>query len=373
MQPRRISLAPAGIIARNRPTTAPDAIMLIPHETLRANAVRIFQAAGSSAEEAEIVADHLVEANLRGHDSHGVGMISIYMKNIANGTLVANRRGRIIKEEGAILHYDGERGYGQVTARLLTELGIERARRTGLAAVALRNAHHIGRIGSYGEQCAAAGLVSLHFVNVIGHEPNVAPHRGADARLGTNPVCIALPAAEEGRPMILDMATSKVAVGKVRVAYNEGRALAEGLLLDGAGRPTTDPGALFAEPGGAVLPMGDHKGYALAFACELLAGALTGGGTLTAENQGHDTITNNMLAFILDPGRLVDPSWLRREIQTITGCVTASPPRDPEAPVLIPGDPERRMRAWRMAEGIPIDEVTWGQLVAAAAGHGVKL
>lgn len=347
--------------------------MLVPYKTLRANAVRIFQAAGSSAEEAETVADHLVEANLRGHDSHGVGMISIYMKNLAGGTLVANRRGRILREDGAILHYDGERGYGQVTARLLTELGIERARRTGLAAVALRNAHHIGRIGSYGEQCAAAGLVSLHFVNVIGHKPYVAPHRGADARLGTNPVCIALPAAEEGRPMILDMATSKVAVGKVRVANNEGRALTEDLLLDGAGQATTDPAALFAEPSGAVLPMGDHKGYALAFACELLAGAVTGGGTLTAENQGQDTITNNMLAFILDPGRLVDPSWLRREVEAITGCVTASPPRDPAAPVLIPGDPERQMRARRMEQGIPIDEVTWGQLVEAAAGHGVKL
>ena len=102
--------------------------------------------------------------------------------------------------------------YGQVTARLLTELGIERSRRTGLAAVALRNAHHIGRIGSYGEQCAAAGLVSLHFVNVTGHKPYVAPHRGSDARLATNPVCIAFPAAEPGRPVILDMATSKVAV-----------------------------------------------------------------------------------------------------------------------------------------------------------------
>ena len=347
--------------------------MLIPYQTLRANAVRIFQAAGSSAEEAEIVADHLVEANLRGHDSHGVGMISIYMKNLAGGSLIPNRRGRLIKEDGAILHYDGERGYGQVTARALTELGIERARRTGLAAVALRNAHHIGRIGSYGEQCAAAGLISLHFVNVIGHRPHVAPHRGADARLGTNPVCIALPAGEPGRPVILDMATSKVAVGKVRVASNEGRRLAGDLLLDGAGRPTTDPGALFGEPGGAVLPMGEHKGYALGFICELLAGVVTGGGTLTPKNQGQDTITNNMLAFILDPRRLVDQAWLRQEIEAITGCVTASPPRDPAAPVLIPGDPERKMRARRMEEGITIDDVTWGQLAEAAAGHGVKL
>ena len=157
------------------------------------------------------------------------------MRNLAAGTLIPNRAGRILREEGAILLYDGERGYGQVVARRLTELGIERARKTGLAAVALRNAHHIGRIGSYGEQCAAAGLVSLHFVNVIGHKSYVAPHRGSDARLATNPVCIAFPAAEPGRPVIVDMATSKVAVGKVRVAANEGRRLEPDLLLDGAG------------------------------------------------------------------------------------------------------------------------------------------
>jgi uncharacterized oxidoreductase len=124
--------------------------MLIPETSLRATAARIFSAAGSAPEEAAIVADHLVEANLRGHDSHGVGMIPAYMRNLAAGTLIPNRAGRILREEGAILLYDGERGYGQVVARRLTELGIERARKTGLVAVALRNAHHIGRIGSYG-------------------------------------------------------------------------------------------------------------------------------------------------------------------------------------------------------------------------------
>jgi uncharacterized oxidoreductase len=348
-------------------------LMLIAYHTLRADAARIFLAAGSAAAEAEIVADHLVEANLRGHDSHGIGMIPTYIGNLTKGSLVPNRTGRIVKEDGAILLYDGERGYGQVVARTATELGIERARATGLAAVALRNSHHIGRIGSYGEQCAAAGLVSLHFVNVIGHRAYVAPHRGLDARLGTNPVCIALPAAEPGRPVVLDMATSKIAVGKVRVAANEGRRLAPDLLLDDTGRPTTDPNALFQESGGAVLPMGEHKGYALAFMCELLAGAIVGGGTLTPENQGQDTITNNMLSFILDPARLVDLDWLTREVRAITEQVTQSPPRQGNEPVLIPGDPERQMRALRLAEGIPIDKVTWGQLVATAAELGITL
>jgi len=347
--------------------------MLIPHGKLRAGAAEIFCSAGSAAPEAAIVADHLVEANLRGHDSHGVGMIPTYLAHVAAGSLVANRQGRVAKDDGAILIYDGERGYGQVVARAATMLGIERARRNGVALVALRNAHHIGRIGSYGEQCVAAGLVSLHFVNVIGHVPFVAPHRGSDARLATNPVCIAVPGATADRPVILDMATSKVPVGKVRVAANEGRRLAPDLLLDGAGRPTTDPAALFAAPTGALLPLGEHKGYALSFLCELLAGAIAGGGTLRPENQDKETITNNMLTIVFDPLRLGDMAWVRQEIEAVTRFVTASPPRDPAAPVLIPGDPERQARSRRLAQGIPVDDVTWGQLTDAARTVGLDL
>ena len=161
--------------------------MLISHHQLRAGASRIFLAAGSQPEEAEIVTDHLVEANLRGHDSHGVGMIPTYLGHLRAGSLVANSRGRILRDDGTTLIYDGERGYGQIAARTVTSLGIERAHETGIVVIALRNSHHIGRVGSYGEQCAAAGLVSLHFVNVTGHRPYVAPHRGSDARLATNP------------------------------------------------------------------------------------------------------------------------------------------------------------------------------------------
>jgi uncharacterized oxidoreductase len=345
--------------------------MLIDHRTLRGLTARILGAAGSAAEEADIVADHLVEANLRGHDSHGVGMIPSYMRDLDNGTLVPNRRGRAGGEDGAIIVYEGERGYGQVVARAAMTLGIERARRHGLAAIALRDAHHIGRVGAYGEQCAEAGLVSLHFANVIGHAPNVAPHRGRDGRLSTNPVCVAVPGGEPGRPVVLDMATSMIAVGKVRVARNEGRRLEPGLLLDVAGEPTTDPNDLFGEPHGALLPMAAHKGYALSFLCELLAGAVVGGGTLTPENQRQDTITNSMLSFLLDPARIVDRSWLAAEIEAITRYVTASPPRRIGEPVLIPGDPERASRAKRLAEGIPVDDNTWGEILAAAKSLGV--
>jgi hydroxycarboxylate dehydrogenase B len=347
--------------------------MLISHKKLHALAIRMFRLAGSSAEEAETVADHLIEANLCGHDSHGVVMIPHYLRDLAAGSLSPNRRGRLIGKKEAFILYDGERGYGQVVAREATALGIECARKSGVAVIALRNAHHIGRVGSYGEQCAAAGLVAVLFVNVTGHRPYVAPHRGRDARLSTNPVCIAVPGATADRPIILDMATSKVAVGKVRVAANQARSLAPGLLIDSGGRPTTDPQILFRDPSGALLPFAEHKGYALSFVCELLAGVLTGGGTLKPDNQRAGTITNAMLGFILDPARLVGQDWFCAEIEAIIDYVTASPPVDAAQPVLVPGDPERQHRARRIAEGVPIDSVTWDQIAAAARGLGLDL
>jgi hydroxycarboxylate dehydrogenase B len=345
--------------------------MLIDHQELRAIARRIFEAGGSLPEEARTISDHLAEANLRGHDSHGVGMIPRYVANLRLGTVAPNRKGRVLSESGSLVAYDGERGYGQVVAAEATRLAIERARKNGVAVVALRNAHHIGRVGTYGEMCAEADLVSVHFVNVIGHNAIVAPHRGSDARLSTNPVCIAVPAAEPGRPIILDMATSKVALGKVRVAKNRGVAMAPAHIIDSKGKPTTDPDAMFQKPTGAILPMAEHKGYALAFVCELLAGAIGGGGTLRPENQGLDTITNCMLSFVIDPSRIAERDWIRNEILAITRYVTASPAQNPAEPVLIPGDPERLSRAERVRNGVPLDAETWREIAAAGESLGL--
>jgi hydroxycarboxylate dehydrogenase B len=249
-------------------------MIVIDHAALLDIAERIFTAAGSDPDEARTIADYLVEANLRGHDSHGVGLIPNYLQHLAGGTVFANRKGRILSENGSMIVYDGERAWGQIAAREATTIAITKARETGVAVVALRNPHHIGRVGKYGEMCAEAGLVSFHFVNVTDARPAVAPWRGSDARFSTNPVCIAMPGPEPDRPIILDMATSVVAMGKVRVARNKGEQMKPGILLDGAGKPTTDPGAMYRDPRGAVLTFGEHKGYALAFVCEMLAGCL---------------------------------------------------------------------------------------------------
>jgi uncharacterized oxidoreductase len=346
---------------------------VINHQELHGIASRVFEAAGSDHSEARAIADHLLEANLRGHDSHGVGLIPNYLQHLAGGTVVANRTGRVVSENGSLIVYDGERAWGQIAAREATMIAIAKARETGVAVVALRNPHHIGRVGTYGEMCAAAGLVSFHFVNVTDARPAVAPWRGTDARFSTNPVCIAMPGPEPDRPIILDMATSVIAMGKVRVARNKGEQLKPGTLVDGEGRETTDPGAMYRQPRGALRTFGEHKGYALAFVCEMLAGALCGSGTMRPERQGAGTATNGMLTIVIDPSRLIDREWLRQEIAAMTAYITASPPSRPDEPVLIPGDPERRTRAQRLQEGVPIDPETWREIAAAARGINVLI
>ena len=348
-------------------------MMLIDHAELHGVALRVFEAAGSDHAEAQIIADHLIEANLRGHDSHGVGLIPNYLQHLAGGTVLPNRKGRVVSEDGSLIVYDGERAWGQIAAREAVIVGIAKARETGVAVVALRNPHHIGRVGTYGEMCANAGLVSFHFVNVTDARPAVAPWRGTDARFSTNPVCIAMPGPEPDRPIILDMATSVIAMGKVRVARNKGEQLKPGIIIDGDGKPTTDPGAMYGQPRGALMTFGEHKGYALAFICEMLAGALCGSGTMRPERQGRGTATNGMLTIVIDPSRLVDREWLAQEIAGMTAYITASPPARPEEPVLIPGDPERRTRAERIANGVPIDDETWRELTAAARAINVLI
>src|SRR5436190_23175177 len=264
----------------------------------------ILKSGGSAAPEADLVADHLVQANLAGHDSHGVGMIPAYVRHLKAGLVVPNTRAKLVKDDGAVLMFDGGRGYGRSVAGEAMAAGITRCRQTGVVALTLANAHHIGRVGAYGELASAAGLVSLHFVNVADHRGLVAPFRGTDARFVTNPVCIALPGTARQAPVLLDMATSAIAMGKVRVAKNEGHLVPEGIMLDQTGQPTRDPNVMYADPRGALLPFGGHKGYALALVTELLAGGLSGGPTIQPANERMGGTINNMFAILVDPARL---------------------------------------------------------------------
>lgn len=345
--------------------------MLLTADRLRRVTSAILTSGGCSAAEADLVADHLVQANLMGHDSHGVGMIPTYVRHLQMGLVVPNARVKVVKDDGAILMFDGGRGYGRSMGGEAMAAAIERCRRTGVVAMTLANSHHIGRVGAYGELAIAAGLVSLHFVNVTDHRATVAPFRGTDARFVTNPVCIAMPGTDRQPPLLLDMATSKIAMGKVRVARNEGHLAPEGALIDDKGRPTRDPGVMYREPHGALLPFGEHKGYALAVMTELLAGALSGGPTIQPGNARLGGVINNMFTIVVDPARLAGLEWLHREIDGFVDYVKASPPADPAAPVLVPGDPERLARAERSRSGIAIDAATWQEILEAGEKVGL--
>lgn len=346
--------------------------MLFSEKSLHQIVSSLIKAAGSSAAETRIVADHLVLANLTGHDSHGAGMVPTYLQSIKAALLKPNTPVKLVNDSGSIMVFDGQRGFGQRVAREAMDQAITRCRETGLVLMTLRNAHHIGRVGSYGEQAIAAGLISLHFVNVTDHPPLVTPYNGARARFLTNPICFAMPATDQNPAALLDMATSKIALGKARVALFEGKPVDDGCLLDAEGRPTTDPRVLLADPRGALTPFGEYKGFGLAFFCELLAGALSGGGTIQPGNKPHGSIINNMITFVIDPGRLVDVDWMKREIDALTEYVLDTPTVSADSgPVMIAGAPERLAMEQRLQNGVPLDTNTWQELLSAARSVGL--
>ncbi|WP_406671721.1 malate/lactate/ureidoglycolate dehydrogenase [Raoultella terrigena] len=331
--------------------------------------VALFSHLGSTASEATLVADHLIAANLAGHDSHGVGMIPSYVRSHAAGHLQLNRHASIMKDAGAVVTLDGNAGFGQVVAHEAMQIGIEKAQRHGMAAVALRNAHHIGRIGYWAEQCAAAGMISIHFVSVVG-DPMVAPFRGKDSRFGTNPLCVVFPRRGQP-PLLLDYATSAIAFGKTRVAWHKGEAVPAGSLIDAHGEPTNDPAVMQTSPLGALLTFAQHKGYALATLCEILGGAVSGGQTTHKESLQTcvDAIFNCMTTIILDPETFDAPQMQSQTEAFIDWCKQS--PHEADAPILVPGEWEQANREERLAQGIPLDEGSWQAICSAAQEAGL--
>jgi len=342
--------------------------ILIPTPALQCWVEQLWRAAGSSIDEARLTAEHLVGANLAGHDSHGVGMVPRYVASWLADELQLNRHVAITSDSGTMLSLDAQRGMGQSLAYEAMNLAIDRARQHGVCVMGLKNAHHIGRIGHWAEQAVAAGMVSIHFVNAMS-TPVVAPFRGSQARYVTNPFTVGIPVP--GRePLLLDYATSAIAMGKVRVAYNSGKKVPGQMLMDAHGGYTDDPAALFppaGQPGGALVPFAQHKGYALAMVVEVLAAALTGGETTRPGNLKYQhAVWNNMLAMVFDPARLGDLQLFGAEVRAFVDWVQSARLRDAAEPILMPGDPERASRRAR-AERMPIDAGTMAELDAAAA------
>lgn len=327
---------------------------------------------GSQPGEAEQVARHLVEANLVGHDSHGVIRITKYLEWVRKGMLVQNRHLALVSERGPLLVADGGFGYGQVVGLEAMQLAASRARTHGLCVLALRNSGHLGRVGAWAEELAMAGLASFHFVNTSGFGILVAPFGGSDRRLSANPLAAGVPLPHQP-PIILDIATSIIAEGKIQVARNKGEPLPQNAVVDGQGKPTTDPAAFYATPPGAIMPFGGHKGSGLSIICEVLAGSLTGGGSSHPDNPTAGRLVNNMLTLAFDPSAFGGTDGFRHDVERLAAWTRASPPLEPDGQVLLPGDIERLYRVTRLRDGIPLDRETVRQLSEVGTQYGRPL
>jgi len=342
------------------PTVAPGA--------LREYIARIFEAAGAPSEDAAEVATHLVGANLRGHDSHGVIRVSRYMEQIRAGGIVPGAAVEVERQSAASALVNGNWNFGQVVARNAMAIAIEKARAAGVAVVSTYRSAHAGRMGTYAEQAVEAGMAAMIMANNHGGGRLVAPFGGAERRLSTNPITFGFPTGDPEAPFVLDMATSAGAEGKVRVALNKGVPLPDGWLLDAEGMPTHNPAALY--DGGAILPVGGpeaHKGFGLSMAVEGLAGALSPAGTSRPDGAGGQGIF--MLA--LDLEQFAGRAMFESAFGDLIDYVRKPPYRAGFDEVLIAGEPERR-RMRERASAIPLDEETWRQLCEAGNSVGVE-
>ncbi len=341
--------------------------------TLLDFATRLFTAVGVPEGDASVVAGNLVGANLRGHDSHGVLRIPQYVDFLRKGDYQIGVELEVERESPGVVVVDGGWGLGQVQAHRLLDLVIPKARLLGLAAGSGRNFGHIGRLGEYAERAAEEGLILIATVNNNGAGQRVAPPGGMEPRLGTNPLCMAVPT--ETNPVVLDFGTSVAAEGKVRVHYfNDKKPVPEGWLLDAQGRPTTDPSVLYEPPLGSILPMGGtqaYKGFGLGLVLDMLSGGLSGGKSSHPNAAGSKG--NNVVFIALDPERFAGLDALVGESSGLAHFVRSTPRAEGVAAILLPGDPERMMLEYRSVEGIPLEEGHWARLTDLAGTLGVDV
>ena len=322
----------------------------------------ILQGFGCSEDEADIVASHLIDANLTGHDSHGIGMLPMYGEQVRDGNLTPNQQPVLHAPVGAISVVDAQRGFGHRMALLALDHAMATIDEHKVAILGMRNAGHVSRVGTYSEYCATRGYVSIHMVNVVGHPPIVAPFGARAPGFSTNPISMAMPVAGEAKPL-LDIATSTVAFGKVRVASNKGEPMPPGCLVDERGLETLDPDPMAQSRIGALSAFGAHKGSGLGIFVELLAGALVSEDTVaTMEHLPHGVI-NNMFSIIIDPASFDSPDAVSQRTLALYDYIKNRPAAVGTSEVLLPGEPEINNRKTRLQHGIPVDQETIRQIV----------
>ncbi|WP_064576684.1 Ldh family oxidoreductase [Cupriavidus gilardii] len=321
---------------------------------------------------ADDVAEHLVESDRCGYASHGLSMLPQYRASVEGGSVNPSGRASCALDRGTLMVFDGNGGFGQHVGKRVMQAAIERTREHGHCIFTLRHSHHLGRMGYYGEMAAQARMVLLSFTNVINRPPAVAPYGGRVARLTTNPLCFAGPMPNGRPPLVMDIATSAIAINKARVLSEKGEPAPERSVIDASGAPTTDAGAIFADPPGALLPFGGHKGYALGVVAELLAGVLSGGGTIQPNNPRGGVATNNMFAVLIDPQLDLGLQWQSTEVESFIRYLHETPPAPGFDRVQYPGEYEADHRA-RTGDELDVNPAIWRNLARVAGDLGVAL
>ena len=332
---------------------------------------QLFETAGCSPDNTKAVVDHLVESNLFGHDSHGAIRFYEYAHAIQDGRFNPKAEPEIIKEHPCTAVVDAHNALGQVGGTFATNLAIQKAKESGVGVVTLRNTSHIGRVGAYPLMAAREGLIGLIFVNAGREGRKVTPFGGRDGKLSTNPIGFSAP-REKTDPLLLDMTTSVVADGKVRVAINQGNPIPEGWAVDADGNPTTDPNRVRGDdPQGALLPMGGvvaHKGFGLSLASEILGGILSGQGIAANEPA---FVSNGVHLTVYNIEHFTELTDYYKEIESLITHVKTSRPIEGFKEILIPGEPEFRCAKQRTQNGIPVDDTTWQRICEAAKILGI--
>ena len=333
------------------PTVSADRLMDIANSLL--------QAAGASAEEAATIARYNIGANLVGHDSHGIILIPTYIDRIKVGHIVPGAPWTIMQETPTSTVIDGNWGFGYVVTDRAMRYTIDKAKNQQVAAATVYRQSHIGRLASYPLMAAREGMIAMITAD---------SGRSAKARLGTNPICFAVPSNLEG-PLFFDMATSAAAAGKINVATARGEQVPAGWLIDADGKPSTDPRVL--RQGGALLPVGGtegYKGYGLATIVEILSGLLTGLGFGVEPTGRHN---DGCFIAVFNVAAFRDLNTFKQEVTEFAQYLKATPPAQGFTEVLYPGEIEFKREQDRRKHGIPVEDATWKKLQDLAQGYGL--
>jgi len=344
-------------------------VTLLAADVLESLARDLLSAAGASGPEAEIVAEHLVTSSLLGHDSHGILRLPEYLGFVAEGSIVPGAEITVERRSPTSAVIDCGLGFGPVGGVRAIEAAIELAVESGTGFVVTRRCNHVARLGAYVQVAAERGLVALATCNSPIHGHFVLPVGGREGRLATNPIAYAFPT--DGDPILADFSTSVAPEGKIRVYRNRGESLPEGWVQDAEGHPTTDPERFYGPPRGGILPLGGvaaHKGYALGLFVELLGSTLAG-----LECDDPSTGGNGVCFVVIDPARFVDLGTYRQLVAGTRDYMKSAAAAPGVEEVLVPGELEFRARRKRLAEGVPIDPVAWGQIVEHAQRLGVEV